>query len=420
MTTEISICNQALGKLGLKYIADTGPRGRIDETSDVTESAYLARDVYYSVRDAVLSEVAWRFAEERLILEPSATAPVWGSTSTAYDIPSGDAVGPDRVGYGFNGTNASGYWVDNISVYDYDKAYTVGVSFRLGKLPDVTGTYYPLIYLTGAMYVAVNANGRIITFTNAVWAETDLSISAGTRYDLTLKIDGTGAEYSLSVVPQFSTAPPTQFTGTYFTATWVLNIARSAGFGDAALPPVGFFWDAYIQEDSVVGLSGFWAIDAGSGNTAVGTVGGDLTLLNETNPNPNWLPMFVPSTLRVFRVYTDSAGTDPLGQAEWRQEQNTVVADHAGANLYALATKQMTDTNSWPALFSQAVVARLAAELSMALTRDTALYQLMWAEYSSKLSLAKAMDGGAGRSEQQTSSKLLSSRMGGGGPFRLY
>lgn len=445
--TEVDICNQSLGKLGLKFISDAGSSGLLVESGDVTESGLLLQSVYPATRDAVLSEVAWRFAEARLVLEPSETAPVWGSTSTVYEIPEGDNVGPDRMGARSDQASADvnlspnyGYWywrTQGVTSRLNSDPWTIGLSFRFDEFPSgPSENYFRLMKGAGNVEVFVKPDGYIVVNTNNPdeFINTGKRIYAGTVYYLVVTTDGAG-EYTVSATPRGSTEPDTQYAGDTATtsSSWHLELGVDS---DAVSPNQGACWiyNAYYYagNTSSENYDQFWAIDESSGLYAFSSVGGsgsiyDYALKAEVSgAGSEYVPvitrrsMFKENILRVFRVYTDSAGTDPLGQAEWRQEQNTVVADHAGANLYALATKQITNPHEWSSLFSQAVVARLAAELSMALTRDTALYQLMWSEYASKLSLAKAMDGGAGRSEQQTSSKLLSSRMGGGGPFRLY
>ena len=406
--TEVGICNESLGKLGLKFISDAGPTGLLAESGDITESGLLLKSVYPVVRDAVLSEVAWRFAEERLILEPSAVEPVWGSSSTAYDIRQGDDVGPDEWGYDLAFET---HWHGS-DIIDSSFGSTLSVSFRLNSFHAFSSNM--LLVLDNCLQVFANNQGELIVLKEgSISPNSDLTghiVKLKTRYNLTVVLDGLGA-YTLTLQEQFNHILAQQFVGEYEVRDWQVEMG----------PCNGFFWSGF-RLSSTGALASAWSMTAGSGTTAQDSIGSNtLALTPDTGlEDAGWVRMFIPAVLRVFRVYTDSAGTDPLGQAEWRQEQNTVVADHAGSNLYALATKQITHPDSWPALFSQAVVARLAAELCMALTRDTSLYQLMWGEYASKISLAKAMDGGAGRSEQQISSKLLSSRMGGGGPFRLY
>ena len=76
--TEIAICNQALGWLGAKPISSF---------DDPTNEAQLCSDNYEPIRDAVLEERAWTFADKAATL----TDPVpggWGEAGPLlYELP---------------------------------------------------------------------------------------------------------------------------------------------------------------------------------------------------------------------------------------------------------------------------------------------------------------------------------------------
>lgn len=406
MSTEIDVCNQALGKLGLKFIRDTGARGKLLETEDFTEAAQLLKMIYADTRDAVFAEVAWRFAEERVVLEPSENAPAWGESSTVYPIRKGDQVGPDRTG--FNLARETQWFSEELELAA--TAMIIGTSFRLNDLQNRA----VLINLEGCLKVYVEPNGIISVFDvgTGVLTESEQVVKVDEQYDMTLTIDGS-SEYSIVASERLVAVPSTQIVGDYTPANWTLELG-----GDTSFRADGFFWNAFKQVVGAPALKAVWPIDEGEGTIAADTIGSDNLAVSTPSGgfvNGGWREMFLLSILRVFRVYSNNYDSSPLDQADWQQEGQNIVADYAGGTLYGLATTQVIDPNDWPRLFLQAVVVRLAAELSMPLTRDATLHQIMWAEYMSKVQIAKSMDGGAGRAEQQTSSKLLGSREGGGG-----
>jgi hypothetical protein len=68
MVSEVSIANQALGFLG------SNPITSFDDNST---TAQLMRDNYPFIRDAVLTEVAWTFATDRIV-DTTADRDAWG------------------------------------------------------------------------------------------------------------------------------------------------------------------------------------------------------------------------------------------------------------------------------------------------------------------------------------------------------
>lgn len=69
MTSKVSICNQALGWLGGNLITSV---------RDDTTEAHLCDANYDELRKAVLEEIPWRFAMNRVALTQLADAPVYG------------------------------------------------------------------------------------------------------------------------------------------------------------------------------------------------------------------------------------------------------------------------------------------------------------------------------------------------------
>lgn len=78
MTSEVDIANRALDKVGDSPIVSF---------SDDNKRARAVNRIYEFVRDSELSLHTWRFAQERVTLAPSATAPAFG-WDARYQLPS--------------------------------------------------------------------------------------------------------------------------------------------------------------------------------------------------------------------------------------------------------------------------------------------------------------------------------------------
>ena len=76
MTDTVSVFNQALSWLGAK---------RITSWMDDSNEAQLGRDNFDMIRDAVLEDHAWRFADKRLILSAPLTDD-WGANLFALPV----------------------------------------------------------------------------------------------------------------------------------------------------------------------------------------------------------------------------------------------------------------------------------------------------------------------------------------------
>ncbi len=87
MASEVDIANLALSKLG---------EARIISLTDNNKPARAMLARFETLRDAELTDGAWRFAAKRVTLPALATAPTWGY-STAYQLPN-DHLRPLQVG----------------------------------------------------------------------------------------------------------------------------------------------------------------------------------------------------------------------------------------------------------------------------------------------------------------------------------
>lgn len=68
-TSEVSICNQALGWLGLDPIISL---------DDPVNTAALCKANFAPLRDALMESTDWTFAQKRIELPKSAAIPAWG------------------------------------------------------------------------------------------------------------------------------------------------------------------------------------------------------------------------------------------------------------------------------------------------------------------------------------------------------
>jgi hypothetical protein len=78
MPTQVSIVNQALGLLNANRITAFGINTREEQ---------LATDSYDDLRDAVLEEADWTFAQSTLVIAPDAAPPVSTNWTAKYLIP---------------------------------------------------------------------------------------------------------------------------------------------------------------------------------------------------------------------------------------------------------------------------------------------------------------------------------------------
>jgi hypothetical protein len=113
--------------------------------------------------------------------------------------------------------------------------------------------------------------------------------------------------------------------------------------------------------------------------------------------------------LQVYRVYQDEQFKRPV---EWRMEETGIVTEHS--TIYMWGIKRITDTGKFSIMFSQAVAARMAADLAIALTENRQLQADMWALYKAKVEEASTRDGQQGSNDYVTQHGLVGARFGGG------
>ena len=125
------------------------------------------------------------------------------------------------------------------------------------------------------------------------------------------------------------------------------------------------------------------------------------------------LYLLPPAVIRVYRVYKRVDLTQPVQLEGWRREGKYVAAKYA-QRIYVRATVRNEDVSSWTPAFGQAVAARLAADLAIAITRSRQLQADMWNVYELKMEAAAATDAGQARSERTDSTELVAARYADG------
>ena len=120
----------------------------------------------------------------------------------------------------------------------------------------------------------------------------------------------------------------------------------------------------------------------------------------------------IPSNvLRVYRCYSEPPGGGHLGRRlhGWRREGANIVCSQDGP-IYVKATLRITDPDRWTAAFTQALAARLAADLAIPITKSRQLQADLWSIYQSKMRDAAATDASQGGSERTDSTELVGVR----------
>ena len=103
----------------------------------------------------------------------------------------------------------------------------------------------------------------------------------------------------------------------------------------------------------------------------------------------------------------------------WQVENNAIRTDATTCKCQVLYLVE--DTSKFSAMFTQALVARLAAELAIPITNSRTLMENMFAMYDQKMKRATAKDGQQGRSRRLRSTWLTGARYRygyfGAGPY---
>ncbi len=117
--------------------------------------------------------------------------------------------------------------------------------------------------------------------------------------------------------------------------------------------------------------------------------------------------------LSVYRVY---ANANTQQNIDWQKEDKYVLADNETVYMWGL--KRIVDTGQFSNLFVQALAARMAADLAIALTQDRMMQADMWQLYQAKLTEAASRDGAQGRNDIIKTGNLITGRYSNGGSLR--
>lgn len=129
------------------------------------------------------------------------------------------------------------------------------------------------------------------------------------------------------------------------------------------------------------------------------------TLAAAADPSPGEFAQEYPLPTDLLEVLF--VGVDYDHPQKYRVEGNAIRTDGPGKiqGLY-----RVEDTSQFPSLFTQALVARMAAELALPITNSRSLMENMFAMYDQKMRRAAARDGQQGTSRRIRSRWLTRAR----------
>ncbi len=141
-----------------------------------------------------------------------------------------------------------------------------------------------------------------------------------------------------------------------------------------------------------------------------------------TKPAYGWTNQFLlpGDILRVLEARNDKMGEGP-NDLRWAREGRFILTDSDTLNVRYLV--RLDDPSQYSPSFSQALAARLAADLAIPLTESRSMQQSMFGLYAAKLKSAAALDGMQGKAKSFNMNQLTRVRgaygVGGGnaGPF---
>ncbi len=109
--------------------------------------------------------------------------------------------------------------------------------------------------------------------------------------------------------------------------------------------------------------------------------------------------------LTVIEASSDAFIRNGASDLDWRLEEGHIVADVT--RVFAKCIVQITDTDKFSRTFTQALAARIAAELAPFLTESNTKAQQMWALYEKKMATALPVDGRQGKSDLTRGGSLI-------------
>ena len=124
------------------------------------------------------------------------------------------------------------------------------------------------------------------------------------------------------------------------------------------------------------------------------------------DPSPGEYPNEFPLPSDVLTVLF--VGLDYRHQENWQVENNAIRTDAQTCRCQVIY--RVTDTSKFSALFTQALVARLAGELAIPITNSRTLMENLFQMYGEKVKLASSRDSQQGRSRRLRSKWLVGAR----------
>ncbi len=114
-----------------------------------------------------------------------------------------------------------------------------------------------------------------------------------------------------------------------------------------------------------------------------------------------------PDVLRILRVSSDTDFTE-VGRIEWQVELGHILA--VETPIFVMELVRVEETTQFSPMFTQALAARLAADLAAPITESVKKQEVMYALYLTKLDEAKTLDSMQGKSTRIRSSWMKNSR----------
>jgi hypothetical protein len=138
--------------------------------------------------------------------------------------------------------------------------------------------------------------------------------------------------------------------------------------------------------------------------------------LSETTDRDAWDSSYTHSMpnnwLKAWRVYRSILSNgNKIPDETWWMEQRLILSQHP--KVYIQGSERITDTSKFSSMFSQALAARIAADLCIPITENRLLQADMWQLYNDKLEEAKTRDNQQGIAENFRSDTLITARATG-------
>jgi len=365
MPSEVSIVNHALGLIGDDVILSLG---------DDSKRARLGSLLYADTRDAVLRAHPWNFALARAQLGRLAAAPAFGY-AYQYQLPSDPYC--LRV-LSLSATNLL-YAVEGRVLLTNESTASIRYIARLSDPAQFDPLFVEALStrLASEMAYALTGNAELVKVLSQVYGD---KLAEAAQRDAA---EGTTQPYQ----------GESSFTG--------LDICNQA-LGEIGL-------EAFLASDgdtmrarlcrSFYDATRQAVLRAHPWNFAIKRA----TFSATTAPAYDWTYAFTLPTDCLRVLDTETASDDFVVEGRTLLTQN-------GAPLKARYIANITDTTTFDALFTDALIARLSARLALPLTQKPAMAEVKWAEYHKRLAEARAMDGLEGTPLVTESNDLLEVR----------